>query len=245
MAIVITEADGLRLLRFGTHWCQGAMRIADPERLELAYAVRMSAWLLFHDLDTLARRHLVTIGLGAGSLTRFAHGVLGMRATAVEIDADVIAACRTHFMLPPDGDRLQVLHGDGAGFVAQARNRDSIDVLQVDAYDAAVEQPALDSESFYADCRATLREGGTLVVNLMGPRVDVRASVARIRQGLRPQAVWQFPPTESGNVVVIAHLGETPDEETLAARAAAIEQRWDLPAAAWLAMARRSQSPKT
>lgn len=245
MAIVISEADGLRLLRFGTHWCQGAMRIADPDRLELAYAVRMSAWLLFHDPGTLSRKHLATIGLGAGSLTRFARNVLDMRAAAVEIDADVIAACRTHFMLPPDGDRLQVLHGDGADFVAQARNRDSLDVLQVDAYDAAVEQPALDNERFYADCRATLRAGGTLAVNLMGPRLDVRASVGRIRQGLQPRAVWQFPPTESGNVVVIAHLGETPDEEALAARAAAIEQRWDLPAAAWLAMARRSQGPKT
>src|SRR5438105_11246072 len=110
MDIRITEAEGLRLLQFGTHWCQGAMRLDAPDRLELEYAVRMSAWLLFHDLDSLRREHLVTLGLGAGSLTRFAHRALGMQATAVEIEAEVIEACRTHFMLPPDGGGLRVVH---------------------------------------------------------------------------------------------------------------------------------------
>ncbi|HSV47775.1 MAG TPA: spermidine synthase, partial [Ramlibacter sp.] len=102
MEIVITEVDGVRLLQFGTRWCQGAMRIDAPDRLELEYAVHMSAWLLFHDLEVLAAKHLVTLGLGAGSLTRFAHGVLGMQATAVEIDGGVIAACHAHFKLPQD-----------------------------------------------------------------------------------------------------------------------------------------------
>lgn len=239
MEIVVTEAEGLRLLRFGTAWCQGAMRIDAPDRLELAYAVRMSAWLLFHDPAGLAGKHLVTLGLGAGSLTRFAHRVLRMQATAVEIDARVIAACRTHFMLPPDGDGLRVAHADAAEFMAQAAPG-SLDVLQVDAYDAAVDKPALDGEAFYAECRGSLREGGTVAVNLLGRDLDVRASVARIRAGLQPRAVWQFPPTQTGNVVVIAHCGEVPTEEVLAARAATIEERWSLPAPAWLAMARRT-----
>lgn len=240
MDIVVTEAEGLRLLNFGTPWCQGVMRIDAPYRLELEYAVRMSAWLLFHEPEFLARKHLVTLGLGAGSLTKFAHRVLGVQATAVEIDARVIQSCRAHFMLPPDGDGLRVVHGDAAYFMAQPAIRRSIDVLQVDAYDASVQGPALDTEAFYADCRTSLREGGTVTVNLIGKALDVRASVARLRAGLRPRTVWQFPPTEAGNVVVIAHCGEIPPDDVLAARAAQIEQRWDLPAPRWLAMARRS-----
>ena len=239
MDIAVTETEGLRLLQFGTHWCQGVMRIADPDRLELEYAVRMSAWLLFHDLDALPQQHLVTLGLGAGSLTKFAHRVLGMQATAVEIEAGVIDVCRSHFMLPPDGDGLHVEHGDAAEFVARPESRRSIDVLQVDAYDASVEGPALDSEAFYADCRGCLRPEATVAVNLIGRGLDVRASVARMRQGLQPGAVWQFPPTEAGNVVVIAHCGAIPAEEVLVARAARIEQRWGMPAPDWLAMARR------
>ena len=240
MEIEITEQDGLRLLRFGTPWCQGAMRLDAPDQLELAYAVRMFAWLLFHDPAALPGLHLATLGLGAGSLTKFAHGVLGVRATAVEIDARVIDACRRHFMLPAEGERLQVVHADAAVFVADSRHRRSFDVLQVDAYDASVEKPALDSEAFYADCRQALREDGTLVANLMGAGVDVRASVARIRRGLHPQALWQLPPTASGNVVVVAHRGGVPSEEVLVARAAEIDRRWDLPGPGWLASARRT-----
>lgn len=240
MEIVVTEAEGLRLLNFGTQWCQGVMRLDAPDRLELEYAVRMSAWLLFHEPDSLPGRHLVTLGLGAGSLTKFAHRVLRMRATAVEIDAGVIDACRTHFMLPPDGDGLRVVHGDAAAFMAQPAVRGSIDVLQVDAYTGSVDKPVLDTEAFYADCRTGLRQGGTVAVNLIGQALDARASVARLREGLRPRALWQFPPTEAGNVVVIAHCGEMPREDVLAGRAAEIEQRWDLPAPGWLAMARRS-----
>ena len=240
MEIVVTENEGLRLLQFGTRWCQGVMRIAAPDRLELEYAVRMSAWLLFHDSATLVGKHLITLGLGAGSLTKLAHRVLGMQATAVEIDAGVIEACQRHFMLPPDGDRLRTVHADAADFIARPGSRSSFDVLQVDAYDASVEKPALDTEAFYADCRASLREGGTVAVNLIGRGLDVRESVARIRNGLRPRTVWQFPPTGADNVVVIAHCGEVPADDVLAARAGEIEQRWDLPASDWLAMARRS-----
>ncbi|HET8748712.1 MAG TPA: spermidine synthase [Ramlibacter sp.] len=240
MEIVISEREGLRLLQFGTAWCQGAMRLDAPDRLEMEYAVRMFAWLPFHDPASLAGRHLVTLGLGAGSLTRFAHRVLRMDATAVEIDARVIEACRTHFMLPADEEGLHVLHADGRDFIAQQRGAGAIDVLQVDAYDAEVERPALDTEAFYADCRGALRAGGTVAVNLVGQALDRRTSVARIRAGLQPRALWQFPPTAAGNVVVLAHCGEVPSEETLGARARDIEQRWDLPAPAWLAMARRS-----
>lgn len=240
MEIVVTEAEGLRLLNFGTRWCQGVMRIAAPDRLELEYAVRMSAWLLFHDPESLAGKHLVTLGLGAGSLTKFAHRVLGMHATAVEIDAGVIEACRAHFMLPPDGNGLRVVHGDAAEYIARPATRRSIDVLQVDAYTGSVDKPVLDTEAFYAGCRTGLREGGTVAVNLIGQALDARACVARLREGLRPRALWQFPPTEAGNVVVIAHCGELPPEHVLAARAAEIERRWDLPAPAWMAMARRS-----
>jgi spermidine synthase len=236
----ISEADGFRLLQFGTHWCQGLMRIDAPDQLELEYAVRMSAWLLFHEPAGLSGKHLVTLGLGAGSLTKFAHRVLCMQVTAVEIDAEVIEVCHTHFMLPPDGNGLRVAHADAVEFIARLRQRRSFDVLQLDAYDASVEKPALDTEAFYADCRPSLREGGTVAINLIGQQLDVHDSVVRIRNGLKPQAVWQFPPTQAGNVVVIAHCGEVPPEHVLSARAVEVERRWGLPAADWLAMARRS-----
>ena len=241
MKIVITEAEGLRLMQFDTPWVQGAMRLDDPDRLALDYAERMFAWLPLHEIETLPRRHLVTLGLGAGSLTRFAHRVLGMQATAVEIEPDVIEACRRHFLLPADGDGLRVVHGDGGDFVSRQAAH-TIDVLQVDAYDASVERPALDTELFYAACRRALREGGTLVANLIGRSLHLRRSIDRLRAGLRPTATWQFPHTDGGNAIVVAHLGPMPPEDLLRARAAEVERRWGLPASGWLAMVRRWQA---
>jgi spermidine synthase len=145
-------------------------------------------------------------------------------------------------MLPECGAGLRIVHADAREFIARDAGTRDIDVLQIDAYDANVEAPALDTVAFYADCRARLREGGTVAVNLIGRGLDVRACVARLREGLKPRTVWQFPPTDAGNVVVIAHAGPEPGEAVLAARAAAIEQRWDLPASEWLAMARRWQA---
>ena len=66
MDIDIDEEDGVRFMRFGTVWGQGAMRLDAPDRLELAYAVRMFAWLLFHEPESLSAQHPVTQGLGAG-----------------------------------------------------------------------------------------------------------------------------------------------------------------------------------
>lgn len=79
-----------------------------------------------------------------------------------------------------------------------------------------------------------------MALNLIGRDLDLRESVARLRAGLQPRAVWQFPPTQAGNVVVIAHCAGVPADDVLAARAREIERRWDLPASTWLAMARRS-----
>ena len=87
-----------------------------------------------------------------------------------------------------------------------------------------------------------MRRGQTVgpLSRIFGRGLDVRACVARLRRGLAPREVWQFPPTEAGNVVVLAHGGDVPAESVLAARAADIERRWDLPARDWLGMARRT-----
>ena len=44
--IEIREARGVRTLHFGSDWVQGAMRIARPWSLELAYTREMMAGLL-------------------------------------------------------------------------------------------------------------------------------------------------------------------------------------------------------
>jgi spermidine synthase len=68
----LSEQDGVRYLHFNSEWVQGAMRLARPSELVLAYTAQMMAWMLF--LKAGSRDRLGILGLGAGSLLRFALG---------------------------------------------------------------------------------------------------------------------------------------------------------------------------
>ena len=119
----MSEADGVRYLHLGTPWVQGALRTRKPNAIELEYVQRMMAWMLLRPSRELTRGHAVQLGLGAATITRFCHGMLRMRTTAVELNPTVIAACRMWFRLPADGARLAVLNGDAADMNARCEGR--------------------------------------------------------------------------------------------------------------------------
>jgi spermidine synthase len=238
----VSEHEGVRYLHLGTPWVQGAMRLRQPQRLELEYVQRMMAWLLWRDPAQLAQGHAVQLGLGAGALSRFCHDVLRMRTTAVELNASVIAAARHWFRLPADGPRLCVLQGDAGCWAGDPAHRGSAQVLNVDLYDHEAAAPVLDGAAFYADCRDVLAPGGIMTVNLFGRSASFESSVARIAEAFGDDAVWRLRPTREGNTIVVATRGvPLPPRAELLARAAAIEARCGLPARKWLRLLRPRQ----
>jgi spermidine synthase len=231
----ISEYDGVRYLHLGTEWVQGAMRIRKPRKIELEYAQRMMAWMLWKPIGAVNAGHAVQLGLGASAITRFTHQVLRMRTTAVEINPTVIDACRLWFQLPADDERLAVRQDDAARWVADPMNLECADVLCVDLYDHDAAAPVLDDEAFYAACRGALAPGGVMTVNLFGREASFDRSAARIASAFGVSQVWQLAPTREGNTIVVAARDvEWPERETLERRAAAIEARWQLPANKWL-----------
>ncbi len=84
----------MRFLHLGTDWVQGSMLIDEPFAIELDYVQRMMAWLLFVDPDTVTKRRAMQLGLGSAALTKFCFKVCRMHTTAVEINPQVVAACR-------------------------------------------------------------------------------------------------------------------------------------------------------
>jgi spermidine synthase len=228
--------DGdIRYLHLGSIWIQGSMRLDAPYDLDLEYVQRMMAWLLFVDPQGVAKRHAMQLGLGAAALTKFCHKKLRMTTTAIELNPQVIAACRLWFKLPKDDSRLSVVLGDAAEVAAHAHWRGRIDALQVDLYDDEAAAPVLDSEAFYRDCRSLLTEDGCMTVNLFGRSSSYERSVARIQAAFGKEAVWAFRPTREGNTIVLA-LREPvhPTRAELGLRADAIQARWGLPARKWL-----------
>lgn len=241
----ISESAGVRYLHLGSPWVQGAMRLARPRALELEYVQRMMAWMLLRPAAALRLGHAVQLGLGAGAITRFCHGMLRMRTTAVELNPTVIDACRLWFRLPADSDRLQVLQADAADYVADPILRSSVSVLCVDLYDHDAASPMLDSAAFYKNCHALLSPSGVLSVNLFGRDASFEKSAARIASAFGAERVLSLAPTKEGNTIVLALKSDTiPERPELVARAENIETRLALPARKWLRMLRPLPNPR-
>jgi spermidine synthase len=230
-----SDHGDVRYLHLGTEWVQGSMLLDKPFDIELEYVQRMMAWLLFVDPATVAARHAMQLGLGAASLTKFCRKKLRMKTTAIELNPQVIAACRLWFKLPADDARLSVILGDAAEVVAHEHWRGQVNALQVDLYDHEAAAPVLDSEAFYRDCRKLLTDDGVMTVNLFGRSSSYTQSLQKIAAAFGAGAVWAFRPTREGNTIVVAlRLPQRPDRATLAQRAETIETRWGLPARKWL-----------
>ena len=225
----------IRYLHLGTEWIQGSMKMDAPYEIELEYVQRMMVWLLFVDPAGVARRHAMQLGLGAATLTKFTRKQLRMRTTAVELNPQVIAACRGWFKLPADDARLAVVLADAGEEIRNPRWHGTVDALQVDLYDHEAAAPVLDSEGFYADCRALLTEDGAMTVNLFGRSSSYERSLEKIAAAFGAEAVWAFKPTREGNTVVLAQRTPTrPKRDLLVGRAEAVQTRWGLPAPKWL-----------
>lgn len=231
----ISEHGKLRYLHLGSQWVQGSMDTRKPNAIHLDYVQRMQAWLLFVDPDTVSQLHAMQLGLGAGALTKNCHKVLGMQTTAIELNPQVIGACRSWFGLPADDDKLSVVLGDAAEVVAHPYWRAQVDVLHVDLYDQEAAAPVLDDADFYAQCRQLLTPQGCMAVNLFGRSVSFEKSLAHIAQAFGEKALWTFKPTQEGNTVVLALAQPEPgDTKLLPSRADEIQTRFGLPAPLWL-----------
>lgn len=226
----ILESDGVRSLHFGSPAVQGAMRIDQPVSIELEYIQQMMMWLLFRD----DAAHIVQLGLGAAALTKFCyHRLSPARVTAVELDPGVVDACRNHFALPPDDERLSVLSMDAMDYVTDFSRRHSIDILQVDLYDAQAKEPALGTEAFYAACANCLSAKGMMTVNLYCDWPDHLHHIRTIEHSFA--AVAWLPEVHDGNIVAIAFKqAPSVDFDDLLKRAGQIRATLSLPADNWV-----------
>ncbi|CAN5360790.1 hypothetical protein BH11PSE11_BH11PSE11_20380 [soil metagenome] len=228
--VTLSEQDGVRFLHFGTEWVQGAMRIRKPDWLELEYAQQMMAWMLFKEQP----RTIVQLGLGTAALTKFCYRHFPQaRISAIELNPSVVAICQSMFKLPAQDERLSVLEMDAMDFVTDGANAGTVDVLQVDLYDATARGPVLDTPEFYVACNATLAPGGVMTVNLFGDHPSFIKNLKAMRFAF--DEVLCLPEVHDGNVVAIAFRNQPEiDFPALYERAASINDATKLPAKSWV-----------
>lgn len=229
-----SDEGPIRHLHLGTEWVQGSMLMDAPTVLVHEYIQRMMAWLLFVDPDTAPLRQAMQLGLGAGSLTKFCHKEVRMKTVAIELNPQVLVACRGWFKLPVDNARMKVILADAALEIQNPQWFGMVDALQVDLYDHEAATPVLDSLPFYSNCRRLLTNEGCMTVNLFGRSSSYQRSVEKISAAFGSDAVWAFKPTREGNTVVLAQRTPSrPKRATWTERAELIQTRWGLPAKQW------------
>jgi spermidine synthase len=231
-----SEEGPIRHLHLGSEWIQGSMVVDAPNELVHEYIQRMMAWLLFMDPSTVGERQALQLGLGAGSLTKFCAKELRMKnTTAIELNPQVLHACRGWFKLPADSARMQVVLADASVEIRQPRWQGAVDALQVDLYDEEAAAPVLDSADFYADCRNVLTDEGCMTVNLFGRTSSFQKSVDKMAAAFGSDAIWAFKSTREGNTVVLAQrTASRPTRSVLMQRADYIKDHWGLPADKWV-----------
>ncbi len=221
----VADEEGVRRLYIGTDTVQSAMRLSDPDALELAYTRAMLAPLLFRPEP----RRVVLVGLGGGSLAKFVLRALPQcRLVAVEPDGEVIDAAHRHFHLPTDDPRLRVRQEDGVAHVA-ACAPGSVDLLLVDAFDGHAQVEACAGAGFLRAADAALSAEGACAFNLWNHAASYPAYRDRFLDVFRARAVL-LPASRPGNLVAIglARAGGDWRWSTLQARARALRARHGL-----------------
>lgn len=223
-SVDVSESDGVRYLHLGNDTIQSAMRIINPTALELRYTRGVMMFLLFAP----KAKNMLGIGLGGGSIARYMHHHLPhIHQRIVEINPKVISIARSHFALPDDDERLQVIKGDGAEYIAN--HPETTDILFLDAYSTHGLPEEISAQAFFDQCADALTADGLLITNLWGSDKRFDLYLQRIEQSFDGR-VLVLATGKPGNILVFGFKRE-PDDlrwSTLRERAKALEAKYQL-----------------
>lgn len=194
--VEVSETNGIRSLHLGTVTIQSSMKVKDPFALELTYTRGMMGFLLFSD----AVKNVLTIGLGGGSVPKYIYAnCLDISQTIVEINPQIISIARSHFYVPDNDARFNVMEGDGIAYLAA--NPNSADCLMIDAFDSFGIPPDFCSQDFFDSCEMALKNDGFFAINLWGSDKNFDIYLQRIEQSFNNQTLM-LPTGKPGNIVV-------------------------------------------
>lgn len=195
-AVEVSEVNGMRSLHLGTVTIQSSMKVKDPFALELTYTRGMMGFLLFSD----AVKNVLTIGLGGGSVPKYiVANCPDINQTIVEINPQIISIARSHFYVPDNDARFNVIEDDGIAYLAA--NQNSADCLMIDAFDSFGIPPDFCSQDFFDSCEMTLTDSGIFAINLWGSDKNFDIYLQRIEQSFSNNTLM-LPTGKPGNIVV-------------------------------------------
>ena len=206
--IEVVEALGIRTLHFGSEPRQSSLLVSSPDELHAPYARAMMAWLLFKKHPG----HVLMIGLGGGTLTKFLLRHFDeCKVKVVEYRRSVVKIARSYFGLPID-PRLKIIIGDGGHYVRQRSlmHSEQYDLLMIDAFNDEGMADSVSGETFFDGCKILLKKDGMLAINLWGTDKDLFQQVAKQLGCVFEWRLLFLPVRGRGNIIGFAFNNDVP-----------------------------------
>jgi spermidine synthase len=162
--------------------------------------------------------------LGGGSIPKYIHHFLPeMQTRVVEINPRIIQVARSHFYLPENDEKLEVIEGDGVAYLQE--NSNTTDVLLLDIFDSQGVPPEMYHQGFFDTCAEALHLDGMMAVNLWGSDKNFDIYLQRIEQSFHDR-VLVLRTGRPGNIVVFGFKRPPRDLRwsTLRVRAKALQE---------------------
>jgi spermidine synthase len=218
-SVEVTEVDNMRNLHLGSDTIQSSMLVKDPFALALNYSRGIMCFMLFSSHI----KSVLTIGLGGGSVTKYIYKYCpDIVQTVVEINAQVISIARSHFYVPENDERLNLIEGDGVKYLFD--HRASHDCVIIDGFDSHGIPDNFCTQDFFDGCQASLNDNGIFVINLWGSDKNFDLYMRRIEQSFADR-VLMMPTGKPGNIIVFGFQGSLKmSEKKLRDRAKQLEK---------------------
>jgi len=218
----------------GWDYTESVSNLRDPDDLVLRYAQTMTIATAFPTEP----KKILMLGLGGGSLSTYL-GRFMPDATidTVEIDRRVIDVAKTYFGIR-ETERVRYFDADGRVFLN--RNRQLYDLILLDAYRGGFVPFHLLTKEFYALVKQRLTPGGAVASNVHDGTKLYHSTVKTLGEVFSDIDLF---PSGQGEVIALG-MNAPIDKETLAQRAATLQERYKFRFPLPDQLARRMENPR-
>jgi spermidine synthase len=198
------------------YYTESSMKLSDVGALTVDYTRLMTVGVAYAPKV----ERVLEIGLGGGRTVSYLSAALPDTAIlAVEIDKDVVELAKKYFKFAETA-RLRAVVSDGRAFLM--RDRDTWDVILIDAYRGPFVPFHLLTKEFYTLVKSRLSPGGVVVQNIEPSTMLFDSASATLKS--------VFPSVDlydgGGNVVAVGYDGPSLRQSDLVARAAKLQEQY-------------------
>ena len=200
----------------GFDYHESVVNLRDPDDLVIPVNRSMTTALIYPPEP----KRVLMVGLGAGSISTYlARAMPDLVIDSLEIDPGVIDVAKKYFGIR-ESKRVRYLAGDGR--VMLRRNRQTYDVILLDAYHGGYVPFHLLTKEFYELVKERLAPGGVAAFNVHD-NTKLYVSTVKTLASVFPEV--HLYPSGVAEVVMIGTTQAAPDAATLASRAKALQER--------------------